>query len=112
MCLVSKRGVNCYTGGHKDPLEMRLGEVAKNEENSFYGKMIEDLDHHKIRKHSREGWVVQKDLRFQFFSDLQEIDSPYEIKKIKQIAFIKRPYQHSNLVYQLADLQMLDRVLF
>ena len=38
---------NARRKAYKDPLKKQLGNVAKLKRNSFYGKMIEDLGHHK-----------------------------------------------------------------
>ena len=43
-----------------------------------------------------------------FFDNLEEIDGAYEIKELKQIVMIKRPYQCGIAVYQLARLRMLE----
>ena len=43
-----------------------------------------------------------------FFDNLEEIDGAYEIKELKQIVMIKRPYQCGIAVYQLAKLRMLE----
>ena len=79
---------------------IKLGNVAKLEGNSFYGKMIEDLDRHKSTKLTREEWVDDKTLRSPFFDALEEICGTYEM--------IKRPYHCGIAVYQLAKLRMLE----
>ena len=43
-----------------------------------------------------------------FFDNLEEINGAYEIKELKQIVMIKRPYQCGIAVYQLAKLRMLE----
>ena len=43
-----------------------------------------------------------------FFDNLEEIDGAYEIKELKQIVMIKRPYQCGIAVYQLAKLRMFE----
>ena len=87
---------------------IKLGNVAKLEGNSFYGKMIEDLDRHKSTKLTREEWVDDKTLRSPFFDALEEICGTYEIKEREPTVMIKRPYQCGIAVYQLAKLRMLE----
>ena len=91
----------------KDPLKKQLGDVAALKGNSFYGKMIEDLSHHKSTKFTREEKDVDKALRSPFFDNLEEIGGAYEITELKQTVMIKRPYQCGIAVYQLAKLRML-----
>ena len=88
----------------KDPLKKQLGDVAKLKENSFYGKMIQDLGRHKRTRFAHEERAVGKALRSPFFDNLEEIDGAYEIKESKQTVMIKRPSQCGIAVYQLAKL--------
>ena len=53
---------NASREADKDPLKKQLGDVAKLKGNSFYGKMIEDLDRHKSTKFTRKEMVVDKAL--------------------------------------------------
>ena len=76
--------------------------------NSFYGKMIEDLDRHKSTKITRKEMVVDKALRRPFFNSLEDIGGAYETKEFKQTVMIKRPYQYGIAVYQLVKLRMLE----
>ena len=46
--------------------------------------------------------------RSPFFDDLEEVGGAYKIKEGKQTVTIKRPYQCSIAVYQLAKLRMLE----
>ena len=92
----------------KDPLKKHFGDVAKLKGNSFYGKMIADLGHHKSTKFTCKEMVVDKDVRSPFFNNLDEIGGAYEIKEFKQNIMIKRPYQCGIAVYQLAKLRMLE----
>ena len=92
----------------KDLLKKQLGDIAKLKWNRFYGKMMDDLGHHKSAKFTREERVVDKALRSPFFDNLEEIGGAYEIKEFKQTVMIKRPYQCGIAVYQLAKLQMLE----
>ena len=52
--------------------------------------------------------MLTKPLDLCFFDNLEEIDGVYEIKELKQIVMIKRPYQCGIAVYQLAKLRMLE----
>ena len=67
----------------KDSLKKQLSDVAKLKGNSFYGKIIEDLSHHKSTKFTRKETVVGKALRSLLFDNLEEIDGVYEIKELK-----------------------------
>ena len=99
---------NARRDADKDPLKKQLGDVAKLKGNSFYGKMLEDLGHHKSAKFTRKEIVVDKALRSPFFENLEEIGRTYEIKGFKQTVMIKRTYQCGIAVYQLAKLRMLE----
>ena len=79
-------------------------DVAKLKENSFYGKMIEDLGHHKSTKFTRDERVVDKALRSPFFDNLEEIGGIYEIRELKRAVMINRPYQCGIAIYQLDKL--------
>ena len=70
--------------------------------------MIEDLGHHKSTKFTRKERAVDKALRSPFFDSLEEIRGAYEIKEFKRTVMIKRSYQCSIAVYQLAKLRMLE----
>ena len=70
--------------------------------------MIDDLGRHKSTTFTREDGVVDEDLRFPFFDNLEEICGAYEIKKFKRTVMIKRPYQGGIVVYQLAKLRMFE----
>ena len=91
----------------KDPLKKQLGDVAKLKGNSFYGKIIEDLDRHKSTKFTHKEMVVEKALRSPFFNNLDDIGEAYEIKEFKRTVVIKKPYQCGIAVYQLTKLRML-----
>ena len=54
---------NARSKADKDSLKKQLGNVAKLKGNIFYGKMIEDLGHHKSTKFTLEERVVDKALR-------------------------------------------------
>ena len=79
-------------------------DVAKLKENSFYGKMIEDLGPHKRTKFTRDERVVDKALRSPFFDNLEEIGGIYEIRELKRAVMINRPYQCGIAIYQLEKL--------
>ena len=99
---------NARRQADKDPLKKQLGNVAKLKGNSFYGKMIDDLGHHKSTKFTLEERVVDKALRSPFFDRLEEIGGAYEIKEFKRTVMIKRPYQCGIAVYQLAKLRSIS----
>ena len=99
---------NAKRKADKDPLKQQLGDVAKFKGNSFYGKMIEDLSHHKSTKFTREERDIDEALRSPFFNNLEEIGGAYETKKSKQTVMIKAAYQCGIAVYQLAKLRMLE----
>ena len=99
---------NARREADKDPLKNQLDDVAKLKENSFYGKMIEDLGRHKCTKFTRKEMVLDKVLRSPFFDNLEEIGGAYEIKEFKQTVMIKKPYQFGIAVYQLEKLRMLE----
>ena len=92
----------------KDPLKKQLGDVARLKGNSFYGNMIEDLGRYKSTKFTRKERSVDKALRSPFFDNLEEIGGAFEIKEFKRTVMIKRPYQCSIAVYQLAKFRMLE----
>ena len=98
---------NARCKADKDPLKKQLGDVAKLKGNSFYGKMIKDLGHHRSTKFTLEEKVADKALRSPFFDNLEEIGGAYDIKEVKRTVTIKRPYQCGIAVYQLAKLRML-----
>ena len=99
---------NARRQADKDPLKKQLGNVAKLKGNSFYGKMIDDLGHHKSTKFTLEERVVDKALRSPFFDRLEEIGGAYEIKEFKRTVMIKRPYQCGIAMYQLAKLRSIS----
>ena len=41
---------NARRDADKDPLKKQLGDVTKLKGNSVYGKMLEDLGHHNVKK--------------------------------------------------------------
>ena len=85
-----------------------LGDTSKLKGNSFYGKLIEDLERHTNTRFTSKESDVDTALRSAFFEDLEEIDGAYEIRERKRQIQIKRPYQCGIAVYQLAKLRMLE----
>ena len=85
-----------------------LGDTSKLKGNSFYGKLIEDLERHTNTRFTSKESDVDTALRSAFFEDLEEIDDAYEIRERKRQIQIKRPYQCGIAVYQLAKLRMLE----
>ena len=81
--LFPEKAANARREADTDTLKKQLGNVAKLEGNSFYGKMKEDLDRHKATKFALEERVVDKALRSPFFDSLEEIGGVYEIKEFK-----------------------------
>ena len=63
----------------------QLGDTAKLKENSFYGKMIEDLSRHKSTKFTCEERSVDKALRFPFFDNLEEIGGTMRSKRLSKV---------------------------
>ena len=92
----------------KDPSKKLLGDTSKLKGNSFYGKLIEDLERHTNTRFTSKESDVDTALRSAFFEDLEEIDGAYEIRERKRQIQIKRPYQCGIAVYQLAKLRMLE----
>ena len=56
--MVPEEVANARREADKDPLKKQLANVAKLKENSFYGKMIEDLGRHKSTKFTLQERVV------------------------------------------------------
>ena len=66
-----------------------LGDTSKLKGNSFYGKMIEDLEKHTNTTFTSKESNVDTALRSAFFEDLEEIDGAYEIRERKRQIQIK-----------------------
>ena len=58
----------------QDKNKKQLGDTAKLKGNSFYGKMIENLEKHISTKFTRDGKLIDKIFRSPFFEDLEEIN--------------------------------------
>ena len=93
--------------GDRDKSKKQLGDTYKLKGNSFYGKMIEDLERHVNTTFTSYESNVDIAFRSPFFDDLEEINGAYEIKERKKRVNITRPYQCGIAVFQLAKLWML-----
>ena len=91
-----------------DPALKQLRDTHKLKENSFYGKMIEDLMRHIKTMFTTNENAVDKAFRSPYFKDVEEINGAFEIKEYKRQVNITRPYQCGIDVYQLAKLRMLE----
>ena len=92
-----------------DKNKKQLGDTAKLKGNSFYGKMIENLEKHMNTKFTTDEKLIDKIFRSPFFEDLEEInEGVFEVRQRKRQVTITRPYQCGIAVYQLAKLRMLE----
>ena len=92
-----------------DKNKKQLGDTAKLKGNSFYGKMIENLEKHMTTKFTRDEKLIDQIFRSPFFEDLEEINAGvFEVRQRKRQVTITRPYQCGIAVYQLAKLRMLE----
>ena len=92
-----------------DKNKKQLGDTAKLKGNSFYGKMIENLEKHISTKFTTDEQLIDKIFRSPFFEDLEEINAGvFEVRQRKRQVTITRPYQCGIAVYQLAKLRMLE----
>ena len=92
-----------------DKNKKQLGDTAKLKGNSFYGKMIENLEKHRTTKFTTDEKLIDKIFRSPFFEDLEEIsEGVFEVRQRKRKVTITRPYQCGIAVYQLAKLRMLE----
>ena len=92
-----------------DKNKKQLGDTAKLKGNSFYGKMIENLEKHMTTKFTKDEKLIDKIFRSPFFDDLEEIsEGVFEVRQRKRKVTITRPYQCGIAVYQLAKLRMLE----
>ena len=92
-----------------DKNKKQLGDTAKLKGNSFYEKMIENLEKHMNTKFTKDEKLIDKIFRSPFFEDLEEIsDGTFEVRQRKRRVTITRPYQCGIAVYQLAKLRMLE----
>ena len=93
----------------QDKNKRQLGDTAKLKGNSFYGKMIENLEKHMNTKFTTDENLIDKIFRSPCFDDLEEIsEGTFEVRQRKRQVTITRPYQCGIAVYQLAKLRMLE----
>ena len=93
----------------QDKNKRQLGDTAKLKGNSFYGKMIENLEKHMNTKFTANEKLIDKIFRSPFFEDLEELnEGVFEVRQRKRQVTITRPYQCGIAVYQLAKLRMLE----
>ena len=93
----------------QDKNKRQLGDTAKLKGNSFYGKMIENLEKHMNTKFTTNEKLIDNIFRSPFFEDLEEInEGVFEVRQRKEQVTITRPYQCGIAVYQLAKLRMLE----
>ena len=93
----------------QDKNKRQLGDTAKLKGNSFYGKMIENLEKHINTKFTTNEKLIDNIFRSPFFEDLEEInEGVFEVRQRKKQVTITRPYQCGIAVYQLAKLRMLE----
>ena len=93
----------------QDKNKRQLGDTAKLKGNSFYGKMIENLEKHMNTKFTTNEKLIDEIFRSPYFDDLEEISNgAFEVSQRKRRVTITRPYQYGIAVYQLAKLRMLE----
>ena len=93
----------------QDKNKKQLGDTAKLKGNSFYGKMMENLEKHMNTKFTTDEKLIDKIFRSPYFDDLEEISNgAFEVSQRKSRVTITRPYQCGIAVYQLAKLRMLE----
>ena len=93
----------------QDNNKKQLGDTAKLKGNSFYGKMIENLEKHMNTKFTTDEKLIDEIFRSSYFDDLEEISNGvFEVRQRKKRVTITRPYQCGIAVYQLAKLRMLE----
>ena len=91
----------------QDKNKKQLGDTATG--NSFYGKMIENIEKHMNTKFTTDEKLIDKIFRSPYFDDLEEIsEGVFEVRQRKRQVTITRPYQCGIAVYQLAKLRMLE----
>ena len=92
-----------------DKNKRQLGDTAKLKGNSFYGKMIENLENHTNTKFTKDKKLIDEIFRSPFFEDLEEIsEEVFEVRQRKKKVTITRPFQCGIAVYQPAKLRMLE----
>ena len=104
-----EEGSSARRAADNDKNKKQLGDTAKLKGNSFYGKMIENLEKHMNTKFTKDEKLIDEIFRSPFFEDLQEInEGVFEVRQRKRKVTITRPYQCGIAVYQLAKLRMLE----
>ena len=71
---------NAWRDGDSNSALKQLGDTFKLKGNSFYGKMIEDLEKHTKTNYTNDEKDVDKAFRSQFLEDLEIINETYEVK--------------------------------
>ena len=90
----------------QDKNKKQLGDTAKLKGNSFYGKMIENLEKHMNTKFTTNEKLIDNIFRSPFFEDLEQInEGVFEVRQRKKQVTITRPYQCGIAVYQLRMLE-------
>ena len=65
----------------QDKNKKQLGDTAKLKGNSFYGKMIENLEKHMITKFTTDEKLIDEIFRSPYFDDLEEIsEGAFEVQ--------------------------------
>ena len=85
-----------------------LAEVFKLLGNSAYGRFIEAVERQTKVMYTKDEDEVDKHLRSAYFEVLEEIGDAYKIESRKKDVKINRPFQVGIVVYQLAQLRMLQ----
>ena len=76
-----------------DKNKKQLGDTAKLKGNSFYGKMIENLEKHISTKFTTDEKLIDNIFRSPFFDNLEEINAGvFEVRQRKRQVTITRPY--------------------
>ena len=75
----------------QDKNKKQLGDTAKLKGNSFYGKMIENLEKHMNTKFTKDEKLIDKIFRSPYFDDLEEIsEGAFEVRQRKRRVIITR----------------------
>ena len=71
---------NARRDGDSNPALKQLGDTFKLKGNSFYGKMIKDLEKHTKTNYTNDEKMLTKTFRSPFFEELEIINETYEVK--------------------------------
>ena len=93
--------------GDSDPTKKQLGDTFKLKGNSFYQKMIKDLERHSNIQFTTNRNNVVKAFKSPYLADITEIGKATQIVMRKREIEIGRPYQCGIAVYQMVKLRML-----